>query len=89
MFSYCSFIKALLPLCFKSEQDCINPYNICYIKTFNAALKYVMAVCIVLIAVHIMRQENNSQQLIYHGAIKGILSYASFIFYVLNHVCFS
>lgn len=28
MFSYCSFVRALLPLCFKSEQDCINPQNI-------------------------------------------------------------
>lgn len=81
MFSYCSFyVIALLPLCFKSEQDCITTQNMCYIITFSAALKCFMVVLIVLIVLHII--ENSHQQLIltHHGATRGILSYASFIF---------
>lgn len=45
MFSFCSFIIDLLPLPFKSQQDCINPQNI-YNTSMLLLSTYRLSYCV-------------------------------------------
>lgn len=87
MFSYCSFVIALSPLCFKSQQDCINPQNI--YNTFQCCSLVCHGCFILLIALHIMRQKQPSAVDIHLSwCHQRYFRLCKFHLFVLNHVCF-